>query len=134
MDKSYESSLVLEQLVFDDITFKRLGFQNEKEIEFSIHIQIVKHNQEENSYRISLILGANKEDEYSFTIGLTGYFRVEAQKGERKINTEELLKRNGVAILMPFLRSEATLLTSQPGMEPVVLPVFNINAMIDDAK
>ena len=132
MEKSYESSLILEHVVFDKIEFKRCGFHNENEIEFSIQIQIRKYSREDG-YKISLVLGGNKEDEYSFTIGLSGYFSVELKKEEKQqIDIEELLKRNGVAILMPYLRSEATLLTSQPETEPVVLPVFNINDMIDD--
>ena len=31
---------------------------------------------------------------------------------------------------MPYLRSEISLLTAQPGMECIVLPPFNINKMV----
>ena len=44
----------------------------------------------------------------------------------------ELISKNSVAILMPYLRSEISLLTAQPETETVVLPVFNINRMMDD--
>ena len=43
-----------------------------------------------------------------------------------------LYQKNSVAILMPYLRSEISLLTAQPETETVVLPVFNINRMMDD--
>ena len=43
-----------------------------------------------------------------------------------------LVSKNTVAILMPYLRSEVSLLTAQPNTDTVVLPVFNINNMIDD--
>jgi len=39
--------------------------------------------------------------------------------------------KNSVAILTPYLRSEVSLLTAQPEVEYVVLPVFNINNMLE---
>lgn len=33
---------------------------------------------------------------------------------------------------MPYLRSEVSLLTAQPETESVILPVFNVNNMIDN--
>lgn len=41
------------------------------------------------------------------------------------------MSKNAVAILMPYLRSELTLLTAQPDTESVVLPPFNINKMME---
>lgn len=130
---SYESSLVLKHVVFDKIAFNRIDFQKASDIEYRMQIQIGQLSYD-REYKVSLILEGNKADEYTFLIGLAGFFSVELQDGEeQQINVEDLLKRNAVAILMPYLRSEVTLLTSQPETEPVVLPVFNINAMIDDA-
>lgn len=130
---SYESSLVLKHVVFEKIAFNRIDFQKASDIEYRMQIQIGQCSQD-GEYKVSLILEGNKVDEYTFQIGLAGFFSVELQDGEeQQINVEDLLKRNAVAILMPYLRSEVTLLTSQPETEPVVLPVFNINAMIDAA-
>lgn len=83
-------------------------------------------------YKVMLILKGNKEDEYTLEISLTGYFSF----GEAAISNdlkEELLNKNTVAILMPYLRSELSLLTAQPEVECVVLPPFNINAMLEKA-
>ena len=38
---------------------------------------------------------------------------------------QEIIDNNTVAIMFPFIRSEVTLLTSQPGMSPIVLPPIN---------
>ena len=43
-----------------------------------------------------------------------------------------LFKENGVAILFPYLRSELTLLTTQPGFQPIVLPAVNIAKMFQN--
>ena len=42
----------------------------------------------------------------------------------------EQLKPNAVAIMFPFLRSQISLLTTQPDMIPVVLPAININKLL----
>lgn len=44
---------------------------------------------------------------------------------------ETLIKKNTLSIMFPYLRSQVTLMTSQPNMQPIVLPAININAYID---
>ena len=41
------------------------------------------------------------------------------------LNEEKIIKQNAVAIMFPFIRSQITLMTSQPGMTPIVLPTIN---------
>ena len=62
---------------------------------------------------------------------ITGYFTFRTEDVETDLKNE-LISKNSVAILMPYLRSEISLLTAQPETETVVLPVFNINRMMDD--
>jgi cysteine sulfinate desulfinase/cysteine desulfurase-like protein len=47
---------------------------------------------------------------------------VEAETYEKE---ESIIKTNTVAIMFPFIRSQVTLLTTQPGMTPIVLPPIN---------
>ena len=44
---------------------------------------------------------------------------------------EHLVKVNTVAIIFPFIRSQISLLTMQPGLAPIMLPPMNLNALID---
>jgi preprotein translocase subunit SecB len=39
-----------------------------------------------------------------------------------------------VAILFPFVRSQISLITSQPGMMPVIIPAINVNALLDESE
>lgn len=41
------------------------------------------------------------------------------------LDEEKIIKQNAVAIMFPFVRSQITLMTSQPGMTPIVLPTIN---------
>lgn len=40
-------------------------------------------------------------------------------------NEDKVVGDNTVAIMFPFIRSQITLMTSQPGMQPIVLPPIN---------
>lgn len=82
-------------------------------------------------YKVTLILKGNKLEEYFFEISLTGYFTIEQENilSEELKNT--LITKNAISIFMPYLRSEVSLLTAQPGVECVVLPPFNINKILE---
>lgn len=124
------SSLLLQRLVYDKIEFERKGFKNDNELIFEMQVQIT--SREENQYKVTLVFEGNKEKEYRFLISLSGFFAIDSRDGLSDKKVEELISRNAVAILMPYLRSEVTLLTSQPEMDSVVLPPFNINKMMEN--
>ena len=42
---------------------------------------------------------------------------------------EKMLK-NALAIMFPYLRSQVTLITTQPNFKPIILPVVNINQLV----
>lgn len=127
--KKIESVLKLNKIVFDKIEFNRVGFANEKEAEIEIQSN-VSERQDKEVYRVCLMLKVNKPEEYTIEISLSGFFSIE---GNSEIDEEfknELITKNSVAIMMPYLRSEVSLLTAQPDTECIVLPVFNISNML----
>lgn len=124
-----KSALILQNMVFDKIEFIRKGFKNENDLEFGIQVQIGRNQEDE--FKVTLILDGEKDDEYQFTISLSGFFKVDHGEILGDVKVQDLIYKNAVAILMPYLRSEVTLLTAQPNTESVVLPPFNINKMLD---
>ena len=128
----FNSSLTLQKIVFDKIEFERRGFKNEKELKFSLGIQI--GNSDQGIYKVTLVLKGEKEAEYTFLISLSGFFGVDNVDALDDKKLENLINKNAVAILMPYLRSEVTLLTAQPDTDSVVLPPFNINKLLSDEK
>ena len=128
--KDINSSLILNKIVFDKIEFERKGFQNENEISFEVEVQIGVNK--ENMYKVTLVLKGTKEAEYDFVISLSGFFTFETSGDLTENQKQSLINTNAVAILMPYLRSEVSLLTAQPNMDCVVLPVFNINKMLEE--
>ena len=122
---NFKSVLTLQKMVFDKIEFDRKGFKNNKELKFELQVQI--GIDENDTYKVTLVLNGAKQDEYDIVISLSGFFRVEGQEELEDKIIQDLINKNAVAILMPYLRSELTLLTAQPETDSVVLPPFNMN-------
>ena len=121
------SSLRMDHIVFNRISFERTNFSN---INGEIHFQ-ARRNVEKldaNKYCVSLNVTAEKENEYSAEVDISGYCAVSDDISEK----DDLINKNAVAILFPYVRAQFTLLTSQPEMLPIVLPAMNINAMFGD--
>ena len=117
--------------MFDKIEFKRTGMKNESEIEFNLGIAINK-KQDEEIYKVTLSLNGNKEKEYTLEIILSGYFSFDDnEKTDDKLK-RAMINQNAVAIIMPYLRSQVSLVTAQPEVDCVVLPPFNIIKMMSE--
>lgn len=128
--KLFESVLKLKSMRFAKIEFNRMGDQNDNELKFRIQTNVTRR-ESDGTYKVSLGLYGEKEEEYTFMIRIEGLFTFEFGRDERSEELEyELITQNAVAILMPYLRSEVSILTAQPGVECVVLPPFNIIEML----
>lgn len=126
---NFNSILTLQEMVFDRIEFIRKGLKNTQDLKFQLQVQIGLD--ENDIYKVTLVLNGTKQDEYDIVISLSGFFKVEGQEQVEEKVVQDLINRNAVAILMPYLRSELTLLTAQPNTDSVVLPPFNINKMFE---
>lgn len=129
--QTINSVLRLDKIMFDKIEFRRVGTSSDKELELEIQSGIARR-QDAEIYRVTLVLKGNKPEEYLFEISLSGFFSIEESDELTESLREALVSKNAVAILMPYLRSQVSLLTAQPGVDCVVLPVFNINKMLEE--
>lgn len=123
-----KSALKLDNLFFDEISFSRIGFQNENKPKLSMEISIGEDINSKH-YRTTLKFTLNKEDEYIVNVTAVGIFEFIGNVDEE--TKKDLIQKNSVSIMMPYVRSEISLITAQPGVETVVLPPFNINNMIN---
>ena len=72
----------------------------------------------------------DKKDEYQFEAAASGYFSVQ----NNPVGIDVLSRQNATAIIFPYIRSQISLLTAQPGMKPVVIPPMNIAAIASVAE
>ena len=135
MEKIYDENcvLTLEDIVFDKISFSRKDFKSDREPTFSFEISAGKRA-DEDVYKVTILMSVEKEKEYEIEISLSGFFSINTGALDENIDISELISKNTVAILMPYMRSELSLLTAQPGMECIVMPPINVNTMMEHAR
>lgn len=126
------SPLQLEELFVEKLEFNRTKFDlSDGPVDFKLDVEImqgVSDSQDKNEeiYKTSLIQTGVKSDEFNFTVKLTGIFSLDLSHDLTEEEIEFIISKNTVAILMPYLRSQVTLLTSQPGLQQIMLPIFNV--------
>lgn len=63
-----------------------------------------------------------------------GIVLIKDKRYKNNIERGIVVTKNTVAILFPYLRSQVTLMTAQPNIEPVVIPAININALLKNME
>lgn len=121
-----DSNLVMEHLMFDNIHFKRLGCFNTNSV-FDPSIEVtIRANDHLDLYKITLELEGEKEKEYKLKIALTGFFSYSTITEIDPELRDEMIHKNAVAIMLPYLRSQVSIMTAQPEVDCVVLPPFSL--------
>lgn len=117
-------------VVFDMLSFERHGFRGEaKEIKTEFRLSYAIKKITDTNYCVTLRATATRKEEYTATVQISGYCNFD-EALPKEADTETLLKENALAILFPYIRSQMTLLTAQPEVEPIVWPVMNILEML----
>lgn len=114
-----KSNLKMDNLFFQECTVKRDEVVSEGEYRADLEKDIKKAG--EHTYDVELRLTIYKED-LKLLVAAKAQFIYEAENYEKE---ESIISNNTVAIMFPFIRSQVTLLTTQPGMTPIVLPPIN---------
>lgn len=123
----YESSLVLEKIEIIESTFRKKSVTLEDlELGVQFEHQLTKLDQEQYEVFLSTTVSDVNETIYVNVKGRSIF----STKHENK----DLLEKNTIAIMFPYIRSYISSITTQPGMTPIVLPAMNIVAMINDQK
>ena len=121
----YASQLKLVDLMIVESSFSR----TEKEIQdAALEMEIEKdiQKQSEDQYEVTLAVRLKeKNDQINIYVKSKAHFTTQQE------NTN-LIEKNTIAIMFPYVRSHISSITSQPGMMPIVMPPMNIAAMLKD--
>lgn len=102
------------------------GKKREFQIAPEFSKSVVEHDN--NKYEVILSVGINSEDDapvpFDLFVEMAGYF--ELREGLEEDLQKNLLNRNAVAIMYPFLRAAVSSLTSTANVTSLVLPVINL--------
>lgn len=116
-----KSELILNHVYFSEIHFERqqnISSKGKVDIKF-ISDKIVNGD----VMTVTLSTDLHFKDLFSIHLNLVGEFTC---KGSDVVS----FYTNAVAILFPFIRSQISILTSQPDFQPIVIPALNINEVL----
>ena len=122
-----------------DLYFSRCFFEQERgknsdEYQTTFNINYAVNNEDDSKIKVTIDTSIiNQTGNIKLEIQTVGIFRIDKEDMEEKMY-EHLIKVNTVAIIFPYIRSQVSLLTTQPGIKPVMLPPMNLNALIDSKE
>lgn len=131
--KKSESALIAKKIFVENMSFQRKEVLNGNLRLTQSSIGKSVEQVTESEYKCSLALKLSDEEETAMLeIVISGIFEFNAElRDEQK---QIIITKNTMAILFPYLRAQVTLMTSQPDVEPIVLPAININSLLQNLE
>lgn len=124
--KEMESSLKMKNMHFTKCSIEREDILKGGELQLDLAKSI--ENKTEHEYIVTLSFSAKKEDLY-LEINAKAEFLYVSEFDDSEAE-KEIINNNTVAIMFPFIRSQASLMTSQPGMTPILIPAINTTKLV----
>lgn len=134
MNNENNGKLILLDLGFTKFSFNRRQVVNSDNAQISLSVKYDRKIDDDKEVKVT-IETALKGDNDSYDLSLTtvGTFKIDFPNSSKEF-IEIIMQRNTVAIMFPYIRSQITLLTSQPGFKPIVLQPINVNELIENEK
>lgn len=133
MEMDTNSVLQMLDLFFSSISFKQ---KKEKtgELKLSINHSIdrQKNNNDDSLFRV--IITTTIEDDQKqlqLKVETVGIFKIMDTTLDDETK-QTLISLNTVAIMFPYIRSEIAILTAQPGIVPIQIPIVDVNKLVRD--
>ncbi len=118
-----------------DFYFSEFNFRNKRIFKPTKlkYLFDIKSSKEEEAYVKTVTLTVISQDGgLKLKLVAVGKFTIDESETEDK--KAYILKYNTIAFMMPYIRSQVTLLTSQPATTPFIMPPINIEDMVDDLE
>ena len=119
-------------LYFSKYEFKQERGKESQEYNTSFQIEYAINSEDETKIKVTIdTMVENEAKSMVLNLQTVGIFKIDKASTD-DTTYDHLIKANTVAIIFPFIRSQISLLTSQPGLMPVMLPPININALVEN--
>ena len=131
MKENMEIKKIKSNLQMDEFYFSECSIEHSKKVkngDYNADLQREIKQTSEHQYEVILTLTVNKED-LNLKVVANAKFSYEDEDEDTE-RERKVIAMNTVAIMFPFIRSQVTLLTSQPGMVPMVLPPINTAKLV----
>lgn len=120
-------------LTIKDLYFESFSFYNKRvlgQTELHVSYNVKYENESETGITVRLNCAIKDDDgNVTFNAVEVGIFEVDRSKFDSEI-TKEIFYKNTVAIMMPYMRSQISLMSSHPGVPPLILPPVDVNDIV----
>lgn len=132
-NENFESIVQLKHLYFDKIDFWRSGAKvSEENLVFNFTKSYGFNKTNDGCLvRLECNIHDNASEIITLSVSITGEFLCKESNPERR---DLLLRKNTLAILFPYIRSQISLVLAQPELVPIVLPPMNIDAVFENSE
>lgn len=128
-----ECKIQMLDLYFSNFSFTHVRKKNDGNYNTSFKIEYAINSDDETKVKITIdTIVKNTTESVNLMLQTIGIFQIEKKEVIGKEIYDQLVKANTVAIIFPFIRSQISLLTTQPGLMPVIIPPININALLSE--
>ena len=125
----YPSSLSLEEIIILESSFERSPNPLDNlELRLKVNHEI-KNNTEDDEEYIVILETYVSDDNNNLSVHVKS--RAKFRTNQENI---DLVEKNAIAIMFPYIRSYVSTLTTQPGISPIVLPVMNIVSLLNNKQ
>lgn len=133
--KRIGSALQMKELYFSTMQVLNTNPHNQR-LSFNLSHKINYYNADNNPLleKVEIITKIEDSDK-NISIQLTciGVFELIDDEGQiEKDIANDILQKNTVAIMYPFIRSQVSLLSTQPGMQPILIPPIDVNVLVKE--
>ncbi len=116
-----KSELKMENFFFSECTVVRA--ENIKREPYGINLEKEIKELDPHTFTVKLTLLISKpEKDLDVKVVANATFMIENTDTNL---VQKIISTNTVAIMFPFIRSQVSLLTTQPGLTPIILPPIN---------
>lgn len=116
-----KSDLVMEELFFPECTVSRAATIASEHIDVDVNKKIVQTDAIRFEVTVTVDITKASSDLNVHVVAKATFLFDAADQTLVK----QVIETNTVAIMFPFIRSQVSLLTTQPGLTPIVLPPIN---------
>lgn len=118
-----------------DFNFSKFSFENHKnsghsKLSIKYEVSVSLNNENKNLAKVIIDTSiSNSNESFYLYLQALGIFEIDSHN----LSEEEknyILNKNTVAIMFPFIRSQISLLTTQPGLQPILLQPIDVDSLI----
>lgn len=119
-----KSDLIMRNLYFSQCSFSRALIIKDAKLKMSLSSEITKVS--EHIYLVEVNFIAKDGTQFDLSITANAEFEYESDRKDANLE-EKIISQNTIAIMFPFIRSQVSLITTQPHLQPLIIPPINVS-------